>query len=95
QTLQERDMVRYLPCGHMFHSKCMHHEVFLKQHESCPICKFCYMPGTASPRGSPIVGRRDAFITALLHFHSFHVATDGITTASLRSPSVILRRKVF
>ncbi|KAH6883919.1 hypothetical protein B0T10DRAFT_580005, partial [Thelonectria olida] len=51
QTLQEGDMVRQLPCGHIFHSDCIT-KWFLKQHDTCPLCKFCYMLRTKSVRGS-------------------------------------------
>ncbi|KAH8654288.1 hypothetical protein BGZ61DRAFT_373715, partial [Ilyonectria robusta] len=59
QTLQERDTVRHLPCGHIFHSNCIT-KWFLKQHDTCPVCKLCYMPRTASSsRESSVAERRD------------------------------------
>ncbi|KAH6983764.1 hypothetical protein EDB80DRAFT_735309 [Ilyonectria destructans] len=59
ETLQDRDMARHLPCDHIFHSNCIT-KWFLKQHDTCPVCKLCYMPHIASSsRQSSVAERRD------------------------------------
>ncbi|KAH6974855.1 hypothetical protein EDB80DRAFT_627336 [Ilyonectria destructans] len=60
ETLQDGDMVRHLPCDHIFHSNCIT-KWFLKQHDTCPVCKLCYMPHIASSsRQSSVAERRDS-----------------------------------
>ncbi|KAL7905959.1 hypothetical protein GGI35DRAFT_459736 [Trichoderma velutinum] len=42
ETLQEDDTIRLLSCAHIFHSLCLA-KWFLKRHDTCPLCKACFM----------------------------------------------------
>ncbi|KAL7942017.1 hypothetical protein V8C42DRAFT_333360 [Trichoderma barbatum] len=42
ETLQEDDTIRVLSCAHIFHSLCLA-KWFLKRHDTCPLCKACFM----------------------------------------------------
>lgn len=42
ETLQEDDTIRLLSCAHIFHSLCLA-KWFLKRHNTCPLCKACFM----------------------------------------------------
>ncbi|KYK56390.1 hypothetical protein DCS_03390 [Drechmeria coniospora] len=42
ELVEDREMVRRLGCGHVFHSSCIM-RWFLKQHDICPLCKACFM----------------------------------------------------
>ncbi|EHK47211.1 hypothetical protein TRIATDRAFT_28220, partial [Trichoderma atroviride IMI 206040] len=42
ETLQDDDTIRPLPCSHVFHSLCLA-KWYLKRHDTCPICKACFM----------------------------------------------------
>ncbi|KAH7142047.1 hypothetical protein EDB81DRAFT_797817 [Dactylonectria macrodidyma] len=47
EPMQGRQMIRSLPCEHVFHSGCIT-KWFLKQHGTCPVCKKDCIPRTAS-----------------------------------------------
>ncbi|KAM0282923.1 hypothetical protein ACHAQH_002734 [Verticillium albo-atrum] len=43
ETLEDSDVIRHLPCRHIYHSECIT-QWFLKKHDTCPLCKVNYMP---------------------------------------------------
>ncbi|KAH6953671.1 hypothetical protein BKA56DRAFT_604517 [Ilyonectria sp. MPI-CAGE-AT-0026] len=44
--IEDRDIVRSLPCGHGFHSSCIA-SWYLRHHCTCPLCLSCFMPSEA------------------------------------------------
>ncbi|KAL7966673.1 hypothetical protein HDV63DRAFT_384552 [Trichoderma sp. SZMC 28014] len=48
ETLQDDDTIRPLPCSHVFHSLCLA-KWYLKRHNTCPICKACFMTLSEKP----------------------------------------------
>ncbi|KAM0330753.1 hypothetical protein ACHAQA_003706 [Verticillium albo-atrum] len=58
ETLEDSDLIRHLPCRHIYHSECIT-QWFLKQHDTCPLCKTNYVPqaeveGGEAPEGANV-----------------------------------------
>ncbi|KAH8896180.1 hypothetical protein GQ53DRAFT_640025 [Thozetella sp. PMI_491] len=43
EPMLDGEMVRLLPCGHVFHSSCIT-LWYLRHHPTCPMCKVSYVP---------------------------------------------------
>ncbi|KAL9949306.1 hypothetical protein D7B24_005555 [Verticillium nonalfalfae] len=43
ETLEDSDLIRTLPCRHIYHSECIT-QWFLNKHDTCPLCKVHYVP---------------------------------------------------
>ncbi|KAK0744511.1 hypothetical protein B0T21DRAFT_280552, partial [Apiosordaria backusii] len=50
EGFQDESLVRTLPCRHLFHAECIANW-FLKQHNTCPICK-AHCAGTRQQEGT-------------------------------------------
>lgn len=65
ETLQDKDLVRDLPCGHIYHSECIE-KWHLKQHHTCPVCKTFYVPAQFRLVGRPYPHRADMTYHAIV-----------------------------